>query len=71
MSPADPDLQRKGHACPVCGRPSDPAYRPFCSRHCKQLDLLRWLTEDYRVPAVEEDTAEEEDGEGLNGEEER
>jgi endogenous inhibitor of DNA gyrase (YacG/DUF329 family) len=26
-----------------------PAY-PFCSGRCKQIDLGRWLGEDYRVP---------------------
>ena len=36
--------------CPVCGRPADPAFRPFCSRGCKDRDLLRWLDEGYRIP---------------------
>jgi endogenous inhibitor of DNA gyrase (YacG/DUF329 family) len=39
---------------PVCAycrrRPSDPAWRPFCSERCKQADLGRWLSEDYRAP---------------------
>lgn len=37
--------------CPVCAKPSDPAYRPFCSRRCADVDLARWLREDYRIPA--------------------
>lgn len=40
-------------ACPVCGRPRDPAHRPFCSRRCADLDLARWLNGDYRVPSAE------------------
>jgi uncharacterized protein len=37
--------------CAYCReRPVDPAWRPFCSRRCKQADLGRWLTGSYRVP---------------------
>lgn len=44
--------------CPICRRQSDPKYRPFCSRRCADVDLGRWLTEGYAIPA--EDPAEEE-----------
>lgn len=37
--------------CPICSKPSVPDYRPFCSRRCADVDLGRWLTESYRVPA--------------------
>ncbi len=37
--------------CPICSKPSDPEYRPFCSRRCADVDLGRWLNERYRVPA--------------------
>jgi len=47
-------------SCPTCGKPSDAKFRPFCSKRCKELDLLRWLNEDYRVPVVEEDPQEDE-----------
>lgn len=30
----------------------DPAFRPFCSERCRMADLGRWLSEDYRVPAI-------------------
>jgi len=36
--------------CPICDRPTDPAFRPFCSRGCKDRDLLQWLGEGYRLP---------------------
>ena len=36
--------------CPVCGKPAVPEYRPFCSRGCKDRDLLKWLDEGYRIP---------------------
>lgn len=42
--------------CPICHKPADPAYRPFCSRRCADVDLGRWLSGSYAVPA---DSAEE------------
>lgn len=39
--------------CPICGKPPTPEYRPFCSRRCADVDLQRWLTGGYAVPAVE------------------
>jgi endogenous inhibitor of DNA gyrase (YacG/DUF329 family) len=39
--------------CPVCTRPADPKYRPFCSRRCADVDLGRWLTGGYRVETEE------------------
>ena len=52
-------------ACPVCGKPAEAVYRPFCSRRCADVDLGRWFNEDYRIPADKPD--EEPDGE-PNGE---
>mgnify|MGYP001553581371 CR=1 FL=1 len=49
--------------CPLCGKPTNPNYKPFCSRGCKDRDLLNWLGEAYRVPMREE---EDEDGSGLD-----
>ena len=43
--------------CPVCGKPPSPDHAPFCSRGCKDRDLLRWLGEGYKIagpPAVSE-----------------
>jgi endogenous inhibitor of DNA gyrase (YacG/DUF329 family) len=31
------------------------AYRPFCSRRCADVDLQRWLTGAYAMPAEEDD----------------
>lgn len=44
--------------CPICTRPTDPAYRPFCSRRCADIDLGRWFNESYAIPVpeAEEDT---------------
>jgi uncharacterized protein len=36
--------------CVYCReKPTDPAWRPFCSERCKLLDLARWIDGDYRV----------------------
>ncbi|WP_033073684.1 DNA gyrase inhibitor YacG [Sphingopyxis sp. MWB1] len=39
--------------CPLCGDPREEAFKPFCSRGCRDRDLLSWFGETYRVPAVE------------------
>lgn len=41
--------------CPICGKPPQPEYRPFCSRRCADVDLQRWLTGRYAVPAQEDE----------------
>lgn len=40
-------------ACPVCKKPTDEDYRPFCSRRCADIDLGHWFNEDYRIPSDE------------------
>jgi endogenous inhibitor of DNA gyrase (YacG/DUF329 family) len=42
--------------CPIC-RKAQPAahYKPFCSRRCADVDLGRWFSGVYAVPAVDED----------------
>ena len=46
-------------ACPICKKPTDPDYRPFCSKRCADLDLSRWLKGSYAIPAVEGEGDEE------------
>ena len=43
--------------CPTCRGPVPPASEtfPFCSARCRMIDLGRWLGEEYRIPAVEDD----------------
>ena len=41
--------------CPICERPADPSFRPFCSARCADVDLGRWLTDHYAIPASEHD----------------
>ena len=40
-------------ACPICRKPPEAAYRPFCSRRCADVDLQRWLSDRYAVPGGE------------------
>ncbi|RYY28336.1 MAG: DNA gyrase inhibitor YacG [Sphingomonadales bacterium] len=40
----------KNNGCPICGQPPTSEFKPFCSRGCKDRDLLQWLGEGYRVP---------------------
>lgn len=46
--------------CPICQEPTDPEYRPFCSRRCADVDLSRWLKGTYAIPGGNE--AADEDG---------
>lgn len=36
--------------CPICRRAEQAEFRPFCSRGCKDRDLLKWLDGGYRIP---------------------
>ncbi|RME17826.1 MAG: DNA gyrase inhibitor YacG [Alphaproteobacteria bacterium] len=37
-------------SCPICGKETARAYRPFCSRRCADVDLGRWLGGQYAIP---------------------
>jgi hypothetical protein len=46
-------------SCPICGTILVGSWRdwpdfPFCSRRCRQIDLGRWLGEQYRIPVEPE-----------------
>ena len=43
--------------CPICRKPVNPAYKPFCSRRCADVDLARWLRADYVVPGSADEAA--------------
>ena len=36
--------------CPVCRKPEQQKFSPFCSQGCRDRDLLKWLDEGYRIP---------------------
>lgn len=53
------DRPSASRPCPICGKPAEPAYRPFCSKRCADIDLQRWLTGAYVIPGESDEGAEE------------
>ncbi|MDF0541378.1 DNA gyrase inhibitor YacG [Sphingobium sp. H39-3-25] len=53
----------KAPRCPVCKSPQQAEYRPFCSRACRDRDLLKWLGEGYAVPGPPADADMQKDEE--------
>jgi len=49
----DAPLAGAARPCPICGKPHQAKYRPFCSERCALVDLGRWLGVRYRVPSNE------------------
>ena len=41
--------------CPVCGKPMVEEFKPFCSKRCADVDLNRWLTGNYVIPARDDE----------------
>jgi endogenous inhibitor of DNA gyrase (YacG/DUF329 family) len=57
--------------CPICGRPSVAELAPFCSKHCADEDLARWLTGAYRIPTAETAETAADDGNAAEPAEEK
>ena len=57
-----------GPKCPNCGKPTVHDYRPFCSKRCADVDLNRWLSGAYAIPARDDDPGEDDFGQGGTGE---
>jgi endogenous inhibitor of DNA gyrase (YacG/DUF329 family) len=52
-----PDLR-----CPICEKPLDAEHSeslPFCSPRCRQIDLRRWLGEQYSMPVERDEELDE------------
>ncbi|MFT0893194.1 DNA gyrase inhibitor YacG [Pseudochelatococcus sp. G4_1912] len=45
--------------CPICAKPSEERWHPFCSRRCADVDLHRWLSGNYAIPVTEPGDDEE------------
>jgi endogenous inhibitor of DNA gyrase (YacG/DUF329 family) len=56
---SEPANRGGARPCPICGQPVVEKFRPFCSRRCADIDLNRWLSGVYAVPAVETDDEED------------
>jgi endogenous inhibitor of DNA gyrase (YacG/DUF329 family) len=46
---------RPTRPCPICGKPSSQEDYPFCSKRCADIDLNRWLSGSYVIPAKPEE----------------
>lgn len=52
-------MSPKGPRCPICREPAGQEYAPFCSKRCADVDLNRWLTGGYAIPAVDDEAGTE------------
>ncbi|CCD99709.1 DNA gyrase inhibitor YacG [Bradyrhizobium sp. STM 3809] len=55
LHPKSAAAARPIRRCPICNRPAAEASRPFCSPRCRDVDLNRWLSGSYVIPATEGD----------------
>ena len=48
--PDDGVVKRAAPRCPICRKPTEADWRPFCSKRCADVDLGRWLGGRYAIP---------------------
>jgi uncharacterized protein len=53
---ADP---RNRKTCPICSKPTEERFKPFCSKRCADVDLYRWLSGSYAIPTTEDEEEDE------------
>ncbi|WP_232492054.1 DNA gyrase inhibitor YacG [Novosphingobium kaempferiae] len=41
--------------CPICRKPRVAEHAPFCSKRCRDRDLLQWLDDGYALPGQPSD----------------
>lgn len=61
MGRAVPSRVESKARCPMCGDPTEPRFRPFCSRRCADRDLNRWLSGGYAIAGGDQDADEDGD----------
>lgn len=49
--------------CPICGKPVVAAFKPFCSKRCADVDLNRWLSGSYAIPARDDEPTDDDQDE--------
>ena len=54
-----PTQTRNCKVCPICSKPVEPVFKPFCSKRCADVDLNRWLSGVYAVPVTEDEEEDE------------
>ena len=57
--PVAGNKSKAARPCPICGKPSVEASKPFCSERCRDVDLNRWLSGSYAIPARATDEDED------------
>ena len=50
-------------SCPICSKPTQQRFRPFCSKRCADIDLGKWMQGDYAVPSQDPEDMERAIGE--------
>lgn len=45
--------------CPICKKPTDPVFRPFCSKRCADVDLAHWFRGSYAIPEADASVSDE------------
>jgi endogenous inhibitor of DNA gyrase (YacG/DUF329 family) len=53
-----PDATKR-NPCPICGKPAEQMFRPFCSKRCADVDLHRWFSGSYAIPVTEDEEVDE------------
>ncbi len=54
----DPMMKELTTKCPMCKNKGVRAFRPFCSKRCKSVDLGNWVTGAYAIPGGDADVSE-------------
>tara|TARA_Y100000768_G_C23748980_1_gene572953 strand:- start:89 stop:268 length:180 start_codon:yes stop_codon:yes gene_type:complete len=39
---------KKKNKCPICKMMAKEPFIPFCSKKCANLDLMKWLSDEYQ-----------------------
>jgi uncharacterized protein len=53
--------------CPICKHKTtweENPWRPFCSERCKMTDLGKWVLEEYKIEGNEQESNEDQNGDG-------
>ncbi len=58
-APSEPPA-KSPKPCPVCGKPAEQKFLPFCSSRCRDVDLNRWFSGRYIVSGRDDDTEDPE-----------
>lgn len=43
-------MTRNPRPCPICKKPRNEEFAPFCSERCRDRDLSQWFGDGYAVP---------------------